>query len=56
MPVYLADHLAEGKHSPGILTIDLSETVHALAQELRDIAELSLPNEYLDRIIYVPEH
>jgi Domain of unknown function (DUF5615) len=54
MPVHLADHLKAGSHVPGILTIDLSDTAGTLIQELKDIAELSLPDEYFDRIVYVP--
>ena len=54
MPVHLADHLALGRHVPGILTIDLSEPIGVLLQELQDIVELSLPDEYRDRIEYVP--
>lgn len=54
MPVHLTDHLAAGRHIPGILNIDLSEPIGALLQELKDIVELSLPDEYRDRIQYVP--
>ena len=54
MPRHLADHLQAGRHLPGILTLDLTQTVTTLAEELRDIAELSMPDEYRDRIEYVP--
>jgi hypothetical protein len=54
MPAHLADHLGAGRHVPGILTIDLTETVSTLTEELRDIVELSMPEEYVDRIEYVP--
>lgn len=54
MPVHLADHLAAGRHIPGILNIDLSEPMGVLLQELQDIVELSLPDEYRDRIQYFP--
>jgi len=54
MPAHLADHLAAGRHVPGILTIDLSETLGVLVQELQDIVELSRRDEYRDRIEYVP--
>jgi|SRR5579871_580589 len=54
MPVHLADHLASGRHIPGILTIDLSEPIGVLLQELQDIVDLSFPDEYHDRIGYVP--
>lgn len=54
MPRHLADHLATGRHIPGILTVNLNEAVATLAEWLKDIAELSLPDEYRDRIEYVP--
>jgi hypothetical protein len=54
MPVHLERHLNAGRHIPGILTIDLTVSIGLLLQELKDIVELSLENEYRDRIEYVP--
>jgi hypothetical protein len=54
MPVHLAAHLESGRHVPGILTLDLTESTGTIVLELRDIAELSFEDEYQDRIEYIP--
>ena len=54
MPVHLADHLAAGRHVPGILTLDLSEGMARLLDELILIAGASRNDEYQDRIEYMP--
>src|SRR4051812_20730350 len=43
MPAHLADHLASGRHVPGIFNIQRSESMGVLLDELQDIVELSLP-------------
>lgn len=54
MPVHLERHLSAGRHIPGISEVDLSVSIGLLLLELKDIVELSLENEYWDRIEYVP--
>lgn len=54
MLVHLADHLAARRHIPGILTVD---TARDMAQNLADLLLAALaaePNEFADRIIYLP--
>ena len=54
MPVHLADHLAAGRHIPGILTVDI---IRDMARNLDDLLLAALaaePDEYADRIVYLP--
>jgi hypothetical protein len=54
MPRHLADHLALGRHVPGILTINIDLSIPAIAEELVLIAMASLENEHRDLIRYLP--
>ncbi|MCH8294055.1 DUF5615 family PIN-like protein [Candidatus Poribacteria bacterium] len=54
MPRHLADHLAEGHHLPGILTINLDAPMGAVLEQLILIVGASHEDEYLDRVVYVP--
>jgi hypothetical protein len=54
MPRHLADHMAAGRHVPGIFVIDPSMTVGRLFDELILIAGASLENEYQDQIRHLP--
>jgi len=54
MPKHLADHLAQGRHSPGILVIDPNQSIGQLIEELITIAGASDEDEYQDRIEYLP--
>ncbi len=54
MPVHLVNHLAEGRHVPGILMIDLDASIGLVVGHLLLIAEASGEDEYRDRIVYVP--
>lgn len=54
MPVHLADHLAAGKHIPGIFTVDVKRNLAANLDDLLLAALASVPGEYADRIIYLP--
>ncbi|NER52094.1 MAG: hypothetical protein F6J92_36725 [Symploca sp. SIO1A3] len=54
MPTHLTDHLAEGHHIPGIFVIDLSSNIGETLAELIIIAGASFPQEYQDRIEYLP--
>lgn len=54
MPVYLTEHLAAGRHVPGILTIDLDRSMRDLLDDLLLLAMLAGIDEYQDRIEYLP--
>jgi hypothetical protein len=54
MPVHLEDHLRAGRHSPGILTIKPDMGIGETLDELILVAELALPADLLDRIVYLP--
>ena len=54
MPGHLADHLATGRHVPGIFLISKALDVAILTVSLPLIVGASLPNEYQDQIVYPP--
>lgn len=54
MPKHLADHLADGRHIPGILTIDTDQSIGQTVEDLLIIAGASFDSEYQDRIDYLP--
>lgn len=54
MPVHLRDHLAAGRHIPGILVFRREMRIPDVIAELVLIWEASLPDEYQDQIRYLP--
>ena len=54
MPRHLADHLAAGHHSPGIFMIRPQSTLPQVVGFLRDAAYASKPEEWRDRIQFIP--
>jgi hypothetical protein len=54
MPQHLADHLAAGRHVPGIVMLDDGLGIGGNIDELLLIMGASLPDEFRDRIIYLP--
>ncbi|MBW4548851.1 MAG: DUF5615 family PIN-like protein [Symplocastrum torsivum CPER-KK1] len=54
MPVHLADHIAEGRHVPGILILGAKLSIGQNLEELVLIAEASFEDEYQDRIVHLP--
>lgn len=54
MPVHLIDHLAEGKHIPGILVFRRKATVKAIIEDLVLIAAIANDDELSDQIIHIP--
>lgn len=54
MPRHLKDHLALGRHIPGILVINVGMTMGQIIDELMLIAGASDVNEYRDLILYLP--
>ncbi len=54
MPVHLADHIAEGRHVPGIFILNPKLSMGQNIDELILIAEGSFDNEYQDQIVNLP--
>ncbi|MBD2360301.1 DUF5615 family PIN-like protein [Anabaena minutissima FACHB-250] len=54
MPKHLANHLALGRHVPGIFTINTNQSINQIVEELITIAGASFDDEYQDRIEYLP--
>lgn len=54
MPVHLADHLAQGRHVPGIFVFNATVNVGRIIDDLHLIACASLEGEFQDRIEYLP--
>ena len=54
MPLHLKDHLAEGRHIPGILTLDPDMSIGETIDELLVVAEFAFDDEFQDRIDYLP--
>ena len=54
MPVHLAAHLAVGGHVPGILALRPRAPIGRVVADLELIAVAAGPDEYRDRIEYVP--
>ncbi|WP_446396138.1 DUF5615 family PIN-like protein [Coleofasciculus sp. E1-EBD-02] len=54
MPVHLNDHLAQGRHIPGILILNAKLSVGENLAELILIADASFEDEYQDRIDFLP--
>lgn len=54
MPVHLREHLASGRHCPGILILNTRLSMGVLIEELELIWEASELAEYRDLIKHVP--
>jgi Domain of unknown function (DUF5615) len=54
MPAHLADHLAAGRHVPGILLLDLDAPIGLAIEDLWIAAAASQEDELRDTIVYVP--
>ncbi len=54
MPAHLADHIAQGRHVPGIFILNDKLTIGQTINELILIAEASFDDEYQDQIIHLP--
>jgi len=53
MPGHMIDHLAAGRHSPGVIILR-SRTLAAATSDLVAIAYCSGPDEWLDMVRYFP--
>ena len=54
MTPHLKNHLAQGRHIPGILVINDKMTVSATIEELVLIWTASSEDEYVDKVVYSP--
>ena len=54
MPVHLQDHLAAGRHVPGILTVRPRASMGQVIDDLLLIWALAEPGEYRDQIVHLP--
>ena len=54
MPGHLADHIASGRHIPGIFIVEAQLDITILATSLAYIAGAMLPDEFQDQIVYPP--
>ena len=54
MPPHLQDHLAEGRHIPGIITLSKTMSVGEMVEELVFLAEASEKDEFKDQIRHMP--
>lgn len=55
MPKHLRDHLASGRHAPGIIVMKRRVAPWQMVQELLLIWGASLPGEYQDQIVVWPQ-
>jgi len=54
MPAHLRDHLAQGRHLPGILVMNDKMSIGETVDQLYLIWVASTGDEYLDRMVYLP--
>lgn len=54
MPPHLNDHLVEGRHIPGIITLSKTMSIGDMIQELIFLAEVSEETEFKDQIRHMP--
>lgn len=54
MPKHLADHLRNGRHVPGIVQLPEQAGIGAVVGDLLLILEAGSPDEFRDRITYLP--
>ena len=54
MPVHLADHIANGRHVPGIFILNSNLSIGDNLEELIIIAECYFEDEYQDTIEFLP--
>ncbi len=54
MPGHLADHLALGRHVPGIIQLPRRMNIRAILDDLWLIWAAAQPNEFQDQIVHLP--
>jgi len=55
MPVHLTDHIAEGRHVPGIFILSSKLSRGENINQLIFLAEASFEDEYQDQIVHLPK-
>jgi hypothetical protein len=56
MPQHLADHLAAGRHVPGILNFELGSPMRPVLEELVLFAVAATEDDCRDQMVYLPLH
>lgn len=54
MPPHLRDHLAEGRHIPGIITLSKSMSIGSMIDELIFLAIAAEDDEFQDSVRHLP--
>jgi len=54
MPDHLKDHLAVGRHIPGIFTLNANMSIGDTIEELALVWGASKPDEFADKVNYLP--
>ncbi len=54
MPIHLAEHLAAGRHIPGIFILSRKMSMGEVIEELALIWEATTPDEYANMINFLP--
>ena len=54
MPVHLQEHLAQGRHVPGIVQLPRRMSIGPILDDLLLIWGVGLPDEFQDQIVYLP--
>lgn len=54
MPVHLTAHLTQGHHVPGIVQLNPDMSMGAILEDLLLMWGAGLPDEFADRINYLP--
>lgn len=54
MTVHLRDHLAAGRHVPGILVLNSTMALQRTVDELVLVSVASTPDDYIDLLLYTP--
>lgn len=55
MPFHLRDHIAEGRHMPGIFLLKENQSVAEIVEALILVWGASLPDEYSDLVLYLSD-
>jgi hypothetical protein len=54
MPVHLQNHLAGGRHVPGIFILSHEKSVSEIVADLKLIWDAARPGEFEDQLVYLP--
>lgn len=54
MPVHLTDHLAAGRHSPGVLCVRRGSSMDSVIESLVIVAYAGRPDDLADTLAYIP--